>query len=95
MQDMPEITHDPDRKRYSLIADGAEAYLTYETPQPHIMHITHTIVPDALGGRGYGKRLVTRAIEDAIMVRAQKISSGCWFATALIEKNEDWQKALA
>lgn len=92
---MTDISHDAERQRYFTIIDGTEAYLTYETPQPHIMHITHTIVPDRLGGRGLGKRLVTRAIEDAIMVRAQKISSSCWFATKLIEKNPDWQKALA
>lgn len=92
---MTEITHDANSKRYSILIDGTEAYLTYETPSPRIMHITHTIVPDTLGGRGLGKRLVTRAVEDAIMVNAQKISSECWFATKLIDKNPDWKKHLA
>lgn len=92
---MTEITHDAERKRYSILIDGIEAYLTYEKPSPANMHITHTIVPDALGGRGLGKRLVTRAVEDAIMVNAQKLSSSCWFATKLIDKNPDWKKHLA
>lgn len=92
---MTEITHDADRKRYSILIDGIEAYLTYETPFPRIMHITHTIVPDTLGGRGLGKRLVTRAVEDAIMINSLQLSSDCWFATKLIDKNPDWKKHLA
>ena len=58
------------------------------------MHITHTIVPDRIGGRGLGKRLVTRAMEDAI-VAGDKVSSSCWYATALIEKKPDWTAQLA
>lgn len=38
-----EITHDPARRRYSLVADGKEAYLTYEQPRPGVRNITHTI----------------------------------------------------
>ena len=89
-----DITPDPDRQRYFTLIDGVEAYLTYETPSPRILHITHTIVPDALGGKGLGKTLVTRAVEDAIMVNAQQLKSSCWFATALIEKNPDWKRHL-
>lgn len=88
-----EIHHDETRRRYSLQLDGHEAYLTYERPRAGVIHITHTIVPDALGGRGLGKRLVRRAVEDAL-AREDKLSSSCWFATALIEKSPDWREAL-
>ena len=79
--------------RYALMLDGHEAYLTYVRPRDGVILITHTIVPDALGGRGLGKKLVTRAMEDAI-ADGLKVASTCWFATALIEKNADW-KAIA
>jgi len=89
-----EIKHDKDAHRYSLVIEGTEAYLTYERPAAGRMHITHTIVPDRIGGRGLGKRLVTRAMEDAI-VAGDKVSPSCWYATALIEKKPDWTAQLA
>ena len=89
-----EIKHDTNAHRYSLVVDGTEAYLTYERPAKGRIHITHTIVPDRIGGRGLGKRLVTRAMEDAI-VAGDKVSSSCWYATALIEKKPDWTAQLA
>lgn len=87
------IAHDAARGRYSLVIDGIEAYLTYERPKPKHRHITHTIVPDALGGRGIGKRLVTRAMEDVI-ASGETVSSSCWFASALIDKSPDWARLL-
>ncbi|MFN7163284.1 MAG: GNAT family N-acetyltransferase [Hyphomonas sp.] len=89
-----DITHDAARRRYSLVIDGVEAYLTYETPKPGHRHITHTIVPDALGGRGLGKRLVTRIMKDVISAN-ETVSSSCWFASGLINKTPDWAGALA
>jgi uncharacterized protein len=89
-----EIKHDTDAHRYSLVIDGTEAYLTYERPSPDRIHITHTIVPDKIGGRGLGKRLVTRAMEDAIAA-GDKVSSSCWYATALIEKTPEWSAQQA
>lgn len=84
-----DITHDPARQRYSLIVDGVEAYLTYERPRPGLRHITHTIVPDAIGGRGLGKKLVARILED-IEADGEQVSSACWYATALIDKFPRW-----
>ncbi len=84
-----EITHDENRQRYSLFEDGLEAYLTYERPSASHRHITHTIVPGALGGRGIGKRLVKQIMNDAIHA-GESVSSSCWFASALIEKTPEW-----
>jgi len=84
-----EITHDPARRRYSLMADGVEAYLTYERPRPGVRHITHTIVPDRIGGRGYGQRLMARIMED-IIAEGERVTASCWFAKGLIEKRAEW-----
>lgn len=88
------ITHDAARQRYSLVVDGIEAYLTYERPTPKHRHITHTIVPDAIGGRGLGKKLVTRIMED-IIAEGGTVSSSCWYATGVIDKTPDWAVLLA
>ncbi|MBY9066271.1 N-acetyltransferase [Hyphomonas sp. WL0036] len=89
-----EITHDATRQRYSLIVEGVEAYLTYERPSPGIRKITHTIVPDAIGGRGLGKRLVARAIDD-IKASGERVLSSCWYASALIDKTPEWASLKA
>ena len=85
------IQHVASESRYSLTIGGVEAYLTYESPLSDLIRITHTIVPDSLSGRGVGKQLVTRAVTDAIK-DGKRISSSCWFATALIEKDAKWKK---
>jgi uncharacterized protein len=84
-----EVTHDAARQRYSLVVDGVEAYLTYERPKPGHRLITHTIVPDAIGGRGFGKQLVARIMADIINA-GETVSATCWYARALIEKTPDW-----
>lgn len=83
------ITHDAARQRYSLVVEGVEAYLTYERRQPGVRHITHTIVPDAIGGRGYGKRLVDQIMQD-IKADGERVTSGCWYASAIIDKFPEW-----
>tara|TARA_R100000935_G_scaffold18411_1_gene35661 strand:+ start:2777 stop:3058 length:282 start_codon:yes stop_codon:yes gene_type:complete len=83
------ITHDENHMRYSHFEHGLEAYLTYERPRTGHRHITHTIVPGELGGRGLGKKLVKTVMED-IMAAGETVSSSCWFATALIEKSPEW-----
>ncbi len=93
MPDTPTITHHADRQRYSLIIDGVEAYLTYERPREVNVEITHTIVPKAIGGRGLGKYLVARIMED-IIAADETVSSSCWYATAKIEENAHWAARL-
>lgn len=88
-----EIKHDAARRRYSAVIDGTEAYLTYETPKPGQRHITHTIVPDVLGGRGLGKKLVTRIMDD-VVAAGETVSSSCWFATGVIDTKPEWAKLL-
>lgn len=88
------ITHDAGRQRYSLIVDGVEAYLTYERRQPGVRHITHTIVPDAIGGRGLGKKLVTAIMND-VKAGGERVTSSCWYANGVIDKTPEWSALKA
>jgi len=88
-----EIRHDAARQRYSLVIDDVEAYLTYERTAPGHRQITHTIVPDTLGGQGLGKKLVTRIMDD-IIAAGETVSSSCWFATGLIGTRPEWKRQL-
>ncbi|KWV91288.1 GNAT family N-acetyltransferase [Erythrobacter sp. YT30] len=50
---------------------------------------THTIVPDAIGGRGVAAQLVERLIADA---RRQNflIVPQCWYVAKKFDENPDW-----
>lgn len=89
-----EIRHDTVRQRYFIVIDGTEAFLTYERPRPGTLHVTHTIVPDALGGRGLGKQLVARLMRD-VLAAGETVSSTCWFASGLIDKTPEWAGSRA
>ena len=81
----------PTRGRYTATVDGidAEAELTYSRPSPMLLIAHHTGVPDALRGRGIGRLLTTRMVEDA---RAQgvKIVARCTFVDAERRKHPEW-----
>ncbi|MEM7766905.1 MAG: GNAT family N-acetyltransferase [Pseudomonadota bacterium] len=90
---MTDIQHDIAARRYSLTIEGIEAHLDYDRRADGAIHITHTNVPRMLGGRGLGKQLVTRAVEDSL-AKGLPVASSCWFATELIEAHPDWKAAL-
>lgn len=80
--------------RYSLTLDGHTAELTYSRAGTTRIIIDHTGVPAALAGRGAGKALVQRAVEDA-RAEGVRIVALCPFAKAQIEKHPEWQDVLA
>ena len=90
----PAIHHDENRMRYSIFVEGQEAYLTYERPRTGHRHVTHTIVPGSIGGRGLGSILVQHFMQDT-MRAGETVSSSCWFASDLIEKTPEWARLQA
>jgi predicted GNAT family acetyltransferase len=80
-------------ERYVLTIEGHEAELTFTDLSDNRRLTDHTRVPQALGGRGVGKKLVARAVRDA---RSEQkiIVPQCWFVAQQIERNPDWQDVL-
>jgi uncharacterized protein len=70
----PDVQHDSGRSRFLLEEDGLEAELQYRKRADRLILI-HTEVPDALGGRGIGARLVRAAIAHA---RAEHLTVVPW-----------------
>ena len=70
--------------RYELVVDGVIAYAQYERDGNRII-FTHTIVPDQIGGRGVGGRLVTAALDDA-EAQGLEIVPVCSFVKRAVEK---------
>ena len=61
--DLP-INHDPAGRRFSTEVDGQAAELDYRLDGT-VMHITHTGVPEAIGGRGIAGALMKAALAHA------------------------------
>lgn len=63
-QDPVIVTDNPGLSRLEIQSDGELAELVYRTRAGRLV-LVHTGVPDALGGRGLGGRLVLAAIDKA------------------------------
>lgn len=82
------IEHDHAAHVFSVDVDGQRATLDYELSGT-VMTITHTRVPDALGGRGIGGQLV-RAALDAARKQGWQVIATCSFADAWINKHPEY-----
>jgi predicted GNAT family acetyltransferase len=60
----PQIFDDAERERFVAEVDGELARLEYEVDGGRLV-LLHTEVPEPLGGRGLGGRLVEAAVERA------------------------------
>jgi predicted GNAT family acetyltransferase len=93
----PKITREdgPASGRYVARADGidAEAELAYHHVDPELIIADHSAVPNVFRGRGLGRLLATRMVEDA-RKEGVKIVALCPFVNAERKKHPDWADAL-
>lgn len=87
-----EIRHHPSAHRFNTVVEGYEALLDYHLDGDQMV-ITHTNVPDAIGGRGIASELVQAAFERA---RAQgwKVRPQCSYAAAWAERHPEFSQLL-
>lgn len=60
----PEIIHNQSANRFETSIDNQTGYISYQERGDTLVY-DHTIVPQALGGRGIGSALVKRALDYA------------------------------
>lgn len=82
-----DIQHDETARTFRLRIDEQLASLRYELDRG-IMTITHTNVPDALGGRGIGGELVRTAL-DIARRNGWKVIPACSFADAWMRRHPE------
>lgn len=92
MNDIPEVVHNPEQKRFELVQEGLLCVLEYYLVDG-VMVFTHTEVPEALGGRGLGSRLA-RAGLDYARQQGLKVRPLCSFVAAYIQKHPEYQDLL-
>ena len=90
---MSNIEHQADQMRFVLEEDGYEAQVIYEM-RGDVLHLTHTLVPGAIGGRGIAAKLVQAAMDYA-KANDMKVSPDCSYAEAWIRKNPLYQDLVA
>ena len=82
-----QIEHDPDAHRFSTVVDGERAVLDYVL-DANTMTITHTGVPQPIGGRGIAAELVRRAIA-AARSQGWKLDPACSYAADYMAKHPE------
>ena len=88
-----EVRNNEAAHRYELEVDGELAVAEYRVAGER-MTFTHTLVPEALEGRGVGSALIKAALEDARR-QGLKVVPTCAFVRTYIERHTDQQDLLA
>lgn len=88
-----DVKHEPDAARFSAVVDGHEAEVDYEMDDG-VMVLTHTLVPDAIGGRGVAAALVKAAFDHA-RAAGVKVRPQCSYAAAWARRHDDVADLLA
>lgn len=83
----PAVVDEPDERRFVYRADGPEAQLVYRRNGRRLI-LVHTEVPDALGGRGIGGRLVQAALDQA-RANGWTVAPWCPFAREWLDNHPD------
>lgn len=86
------VNHDPVARRFLLVVDGHEAVVDYEH-RDGTMVITHTVVPQAIGGRGIAGVLVRAALEHA-RGQGMKVVPQCSYAEAFMRRHGEYTDLL-
>lgn len=86
------VQHDSNAHRFSSTVEGHEAALGYEL-QGRWMVITHTNVPDEIGGRGIASDLVRAAFEHARQ-QGWNVRPACSYAAAWVERHPEYNQLL-
>jgi predicted GNAT family acetyltransferase len=90
---MTRVSNNEAESRYELEAEGAIAFAAYRREGGDIV-FDHTIVPEALEGRGIGSALVKGAL-DNVRARGLKVIADCSFVRGWIERHPEAQDLLA
>ena len=87
------IQHDASAQCFFLHIEGQRCVLDY-TLVGQTMTITHTGVPEALGGRGLAGQLTKFALEHA-RAHDWKVVPRCSYAAVYIRRHTEYERLLA
>ena len=88
-----DIAHERSARRFTTKVEGQQCVLEYRFAD-NIMTITHTGVPDAVGGRGIAAALATTAFETA-RAEGWKVVPACAYARAFVQRHPEYADLIA
>ncbi len=88
-----EVTHEADARRFVLMFDGHAGVLDYHVADG-VMSITHTRVPEVIGGRGIAASL-TRAAVATARGKGWKVDPVCSYARVWFQRHPQEADVLA
>lgn len=91
--DPMDIQHDAENQRFFVRVDGQEAEVDYER-EGGVIAITHTGVPDAIGGRGIAGELNRAAFEYARR-EGLRVRPLCGYAAAWLRRHPEFEDVAA
>ncbi|MBB3228312.1 hypothetical protein FHW69_002947 [Luteibacter sp. Sphag1AF] len=95
MTDQPlDIVHDTSHQAFRTTVDGHACILTYTLDKSGVMAITHTSVPQAVGGRGVASALTLAAVQ-AAQASGWKVVPQCSYAAAWFRRHGEYSSLLA
>jgi uncharacterized protein len=88
-----DISHDATKHEFYVVVEGQRCVLDYRLGNA-VMTITHTGVPEAVGGRGIASMLVHSAFETA-RLQGWKVAPACSYAAAWIDRHPEYASLVA
>lgn len=87
------IEHDPARGLFELVLDGQTAHIQYRR-EGDVLAVLHTIVPEAIGGRGIAGAL-TEALVAYVRDAGLRIDPRCAYTEAWFRRHPEAADLLA
>ncbi len=87
------LIHNKDESKYEYHIDTYIAYITYDIRNSN-MHLTHTVVPKELSGKGLAKTLLEDVLQE-IKKENKKAVAECSYIVKYQEKNQDMSDLFA
>lgn len=83
------VEHNLDQQRFEWVEDGMLSVLDYQL-QNGVMAITHTGVPEAVGGRGIAADLARSALDTA-REQGWMVRPLCSYVAAYIRRHKEYE----
>jgi hypothetical protein len=89
-----DIRNNEEESRFETTVDGQVAFAAYDLEDPDRIVFTHTIVPEALSGRGIANQLVKHGLDHA---REKKLTvvPQCSFVATYVQRHPEYGELLA
>ena len=82
------IHHNEQSQRFETTVDCTTAYLSYQVQGDKLVY-DHTIVPDAIGGRGIAAALTKHALDYA-REQGKKVVPACSYVASYLQKHPEY-----